>query len=169
MNITKLLTKTLRFADGTELVLEGCFGGGEYFRDTLRDVLEFRMRADQLTLDEADALFSAENCAAMSIIDVYEAEVEKEVEREVEVTGEDGSVTKQTVTEKVIETTTHTEEFAYEGYTERVSLTKREEKVLLDDNTTETVVLICCKMGRKAEVEELRELSDELLLEVLGV
>lgn len=80
MNITKLLTKTLRFADGTELVLEGCFGGGEYFRDTLRDVLEFRMRADQLTLDEADALFSAENCAAMSIIDVYEAEVEKEVE-----------------------------------------------------------------------------------------
>lgn len=89
--------------------------------------------------------------------------------REVEVTGEDGSVTKQTVTEKVIETTTHTEEFAYEGYTERVSLTKREEKVLLDDNTTETVVLICCKMGRKAEVEELRELSDELLLEVLGV
>lgn len=77
----------------------------EYFRDTLRDVLEFRMRADQLTLDEADALFSAENCAAMSIIDVYEAEVEKEVEREVEVTGEDGSVTKQTVTEKVTETT----------------------------------------------------------------
>lgn len=33
--------------------------------------------------------------------------------------------------------------------------------MLLDDNTTETVVLICCKMGRKAEVEELRELSDE--------
>lgn len=161
MNITKLLSKTLRLADGTELVLEGCFGGGEYFRDTMRDVLEFRLRADALTLDEADALFSAENCAALTVIDTYEAEVENEVE----VTDEDGNVTKQTVTE----TTTHTEAFAYEGYTERVSLAKREEKVLLDDNTTETVELICCKMGEKAEVEELRELSDALLLEVLGV
>lgn len=173
----RLLSKKVRFADGAELALEGCFGGHEYFRDTLRDTLEFRMFASSMTLGEADALFTAENCASLTIVDTCEVtrEVRKvvEVEKEYEVTNEDGSVTTETRVVKefadVPETTIEDEEFVYEGYSERVNLAKREEKVLIDDTTTETAVLICCKMGQKAEVEELRELTDELLLEVLGV
>lgn len=131
------MSQKMRFVDGTEIAIIGCFGAREYFRDVLRDMLEFRLDPAIMTLDEADSLFSAENCETIVLIE----------ENEVEVVAEDGTTT----------TEIQINEFAHENYTVRVALSKREETILTADNATEAKTLLCCKMGHKSEGEILAE------------
>ncbi len=112
------MAQTLTFADGSTLALVTCRGGKEHYRDAYRDVLSFFIDPGAITLDEADARFTAENCAALVLA-----------------VGE--------------------EEYAHEGYTERVSLTKAEYGV-----AGSAEVLICVKMARRTEAEiKLAELE----------
>lgn len=131
------MSQKMKFVDGTEVSIIGCFGAREYFRDVLRDTLEFRLDPAIMTLDEADSLFNAENCETIILIE----------ENEVEVVAEDGTTT----------TEIQTNEFTHENYTLRISLSKREENILTSDNTTETATLLCCKMGQKSESEIIAE------------
>lgn len=127
------MSQKIKFVDGTEVAIIGCFGAREYFRDILRDTLEFRLDPAIMTLDEADSLFSAENCETIILIE----------ENEVEVVADDGTIS----------TEIHINEFEHKNYTLRISLSKREENVLTSDNTIEATTMLCCKMGQKSEVE----------------
>ena len=131
------MSQKMRFVNGAEVPIIGCFGAREYFRYVLRDTLEFRLDPAMMTLDEADSLFSAENCETIVLIE----------ENEVEVVGDDG----ETKTELQVD------EFTHENYTVRIALSKREEPILTADNTTAQATLLCCKMGQKSEGEILAE------------
>lgn len=63
------MARTLKFANGTDLALITCRGSKENFHDAYRDVLEFCIDPALVTLDEADALFTAENCATLILTD----------------------------------------------------------------------------------------------------
>lgn len=150
------MSQKMKFVDGTEVSIIGCFGTREYFHNVLRDTLEFRIDPAIMTLDEADSLFSAENCSVIVIIE----------EAEVEVVGEDGMST----------TEVQKNEFLHENYTVRIAIAKREETVATFDGNTEDRLMICCKMGQKSEADILQmELDatnaayDDLMLEYLGV
>lgn len=65
---------------------------------------------------------------------------------------------------ETVELTDEEKSYLHNGYTERVSITKGDYFV---DGYYQN--LICVKMGKKSEAEELRIVVDDLLIEVLGV
>ena len=62
----------LQFVDGTQVQILGCYGAPEYFRDSMRDTLEYRIDPSVLSFDEAEQLFTAENCDVIQLLDVYD-------------------------------------------------------------------------------------------------
>lgn len=171
----------LRLADGTLFdLVGGCYGGKEYVRDVLRECLEFRLAVTALTLDQADALFTADNCATLAIIEEVAEEVpvtnvtEKLDENGDPVLDDEGNPVTEAVT--TYETQIKEVEYIHEGYTVRVNLAKRDETVLLSDDTTTIETFICIKMAQQSEAEKLQEeldatnaAYDDLVLEFLGV
>ncbi|MBO7176028.1 MAG: hypothetical protein J6W14_01520 [Clostridia bacterium] len=57
------------FKDGSAVSLVSCRGGHEQFRDAYRDALAFFIHPSEMGLDAADALFSPENCAEITLAD----------------------------------------------------------------------------------------------------
>lgn len=171
----------LRLVDGTTFdIVGGCYGGKEYFRDTLRDCLEFRLSVNDLSLDQADSIFSAENCALLIIIE--EELIEVPVSNEVGRVDEEGNPVLDEEGNQIIdvvsgfETQIKVNEYNHEGYVVRVNLSKREETILLADDKTDVQTFICIKMGQESDAEKLQvELDatnaayDDLVLEFLGV
>lgn len=63
------MEQTIIFENGQALRLVSCRGGHEQFRDAYRDALSFFIDPTAIGLDEADALFTEENCAKITLSD----------------------------------------------------------------------------------------------------
>lgn len=166
------MSKKLIFSSGAEVNFNGCYSKSDYAQGAQRDILDFRFDPGEITLDEVDALFSAAECAVLTIQETGTKTVTKLVpvldDEGNPVTDEYGNELSESV-EKEVE---YTEEFVYENYGLRIGLSKQ-LFTLATENGREDVEQISVKMGQftytEMQVASLTDTVDILVMESLMV
>ena len=137
----------LILANGTEMNILSCRGSIQYAQGANRDVLDIRLSPDDYTLDQADALFTAESCKTLKIRE------EVTYIQEVPDPENEGGTISQEVTD--------TNEYLHSGYCVRVSLSKELFRVLQEDGSDADEVQISVKMGQQTAAEKAVEALGE--------
>lgn len=164
------MSKKLIFDNGTEINISECYGRSEYAQGAQRDVLDFRFDPSTTTMNEVDALFTASNCATLTIMETKTRPITVLVEQKDEegnpVLDENGNA----IMEAVPKDEEYTEEFVYHNYGLRIGLSKQ-LFTLSTENGTENVEQISVKMGQftytELQVASLTDTVDILVMESL--
>lgn len=61
--------KTLIFKNGATIDFVECYGRNEYVQGSQRSVLDFRFNPNDISLDDVDKMFSADECGKLIIRD----------------------------------------------------------------------------------------------------
>lgn len=154
--------KTLIFKTGESVDFIECYSAGEYVQGAQRDVLDFRFDPAVVSLDEVDALFTADACDRLVIRETVTGQVQAVSEDGTPAADEDGN--------PVMETVERTEEFVHDGYGVRVALCKK-KFTLATGNGAEDVEQISVKMGQytytESQLNSLTDTVDVLVMESL--
>ena len=140
--------KTLIFKSGKSIDFVECYAQTEYVQGANRDVMDFRFNPDNITLDEIDALFTADECTKLIIRETIIKYVEKTV------VNEDGSET------IILEEVEDTQDFVHENHPLRVSLSKQ-MFTLATENGVEDVMQISVKMAQYTPTELMSAANGE--------
>lgn len=140
--------KTLIFKSGKSIDFVECYAQTEYVQGANRDVMDFRFNPNNITLDEIDALFTADECTKLTIRETIIKQVEKTV------VNEDGS---ETITLEDVE---DTQDFIHENHPLRVSLSKQ-MFTLATENGAEDVMQISIKMAQYTPTELMSAANGE--------
>lgn len=170
--------KTLIFKNGTAVDFVECYSEGEYIQGAQREVLDFRFDPAAMTMDEADKLFTADECSKLTIRETVKEIVTETVVEQEQVIGEDGNPVLdaegnpvmqdvERIVEKEVE---RTEEFIHLNYGVRVAL-RKQKFTLATVNGAEDVEQISVKMAQYTPVEiqvaSLTETVDILVMDSL--
>ena len=141
--------KTLIFKSGKSIDFIECYSQNDYVQGAQRDVMDFRFDPTVTTLDEIDALFTADECVKLIIRETIVQHVT------VTTYNEDG-----TINETHIEEVEETQEFVHENHPLRVSLSKQMFN-LATENGSEDVMQISVKMAQYTPTELLAASNGE--------
>lgn len=128
--------KTLIFANGIEIPIAECYSDARYVQGAQRDVLDFRFDASTVSMDYIDTLFTADDCATLTIRETTEVDVT--------IAGENGDTH--------TETQIRTAEYVHKNYGLRVALSKQ-FYTLATENGAEDKEQISVKMGQLTYTE----------------
>lgn len=156
--------KELIFKSGNTVAFVECYGCPDYVHGVRREVLDFRFDATSNTLGSVEELFTADECAELTIretkivneqkIDEDGNPVFEEVpvldEEDSPVLNEDGNPVFENV--PVMVDVERTEEFVYHNYSIRAAIGKQ-IFTLATENGVEDVEQISVKMAQKTETE----------------
>lgn len=157
--------KELIFKNGKTVNFVECYSQREPVQNVQREVLDFRFDTAKNTLDTIDALFSANECAELTIREtktVREQKVDETgnpITEEIPVLDETGNP----VTDEngnpivdivpVMEDVERTDEFVYQNYAIRASLSKQ-LFTMATENGAEDIEQISVKMAQQTETEK---------------
>lgn len=136
--------KELIFKSGKTVGFVECYSQREPVLGVQREVLDFRFDSASNTLDGVDAMFTADECAELTIRETKTVLVQTEDENGNLVFDEDGN--------PVMENVEQTDEFVYHNFSVRAALSKQ-FFTLATVNGVEDVEQISVKMAQKTETE----------------
>lgn len=157
--------KELIFKSGKTVGFVECYSQREFVQGVQRETLDFRFDAAKNTLDAIDTLFTADECAELTIREtkvVMEQKVDEAgnpITEEIPVLDETGNPVMDENGDPIVdivpimEDVERTDDFVYQNYAIRASLSKQ-FFTLATENGVEDIEQISVKMAQQTEIEK---------------